>query len=100
MLRIINCNIRQIPRQLAAGMFINLSMPEGITTTFKKKTIWEWLQLGSTVEDAPDCRAENHFLNPLKAWDEAALADMNNTFKGALINAFCFTVAPFDREIS
>ena len=33
---------------------------------------------GARMEDSPDCRASNHFHNPLKAWADAGLTDKAN----------------------
>jgi hypothetical protein len=35
----------------------------------------EIIQEGSRMEDTPNCRASNHFHNPLKAWADAGLTD-------------------------
>jgi len=40
-----------------------------------EKSIVTWLRDGSTAEDSPICRASNHFHDPLKTWDAAAMSD-------------------------
>lgn len=34
------------------------------------RKVIEWLTKGSTDEDTPNCRAANHFHNPLLSWNE------------------------------
>ncbi|MDF1527366.1 MAG: hypothetical protein P1S59_14115 [bacterium] len=40
------------------------------------RTIAEWLEYGSYMEDKPICRANRHFLNPLKEWPDAYVDDL------------------------
>jgi hypothetical protein len=69
---------------------IHLGLPEGRETiyhlsipTFKENDArnsdgWRLRQIiqeGSRMEDTPNCRASNHFHNPLKAWADAGLTD-------------------------
>lgn len=41
----------------------------------KSKTILKWLEKGSTDEDSPNCRASNHFHDPLKSWNQSYMTD-------------------------
>ena len=45
----------------------------------KVREIRRWLQYGSYMEDEPICRANRHFLNPLKEWPDAYVDDMPRT---------------------
>ena len=59
------------------------------------RMVRDWLTKGSTDEDAPNCRAASHFLDPLKNWDKAGLSDTNQTILGIfIINPACFVTAP------
>jgi len=49
------------------------------------KKIKDWFHEGAKLEDETVCRSRNHFHDPLKPWDNAAL---NN----AAVNAFCFLI--------
>ncbi|HOP46390.1 MAG TPA: hypothetical protein PK874_01900 [Desulfobacteraceae bacterium] len=53
----------------------NLNLPGGIETYLKGITIKDWLKKGSFLEDEPNCRASNHFHNPLKDWTESYMSD-------------------------
>lgn len=53
----------------------NLKLPSGTDTLINGRTISEWLTMGSTIEDEPQCRASNHFHNPLREWDESGMRD-------------------------
>ncbi len=52
-----------------------LSLKDGIKTDVNGKNIYEWLQLGAKQEDAPMCRASNHFHNPYLDWTDSGLTD-------------------------
>lgn len=55
-----------------------LDFKDGIATKIPsdtQKTIRFWLEEGSKLEDIPNCRASNHFHNPLRLWSEAAMSD-------------------------
>jgi len=41
----------------------------------KIRTITLWLEDGSREEDEPNCRAANHFHDPLKSWETSQLTD-------------------------
>ena len=41
----------------------------------KVQKITLWLQDGSQEEDEPNCRAANHFHDPLKSWETSQLTD-------------------------
>ncbi len=63
-------------------------------TSINGKTIHELFQDGSDFEDGGpdtnDCRASNHFHNPLKPWDQAMMTDARLTSVGSyLINVHC-----------
>jgi hypothetical protein len=69
----------------------NLGLPQGIKTKlFGSKTIVQWLQSGSLNEDEPNCKASNHFHNPLLPWDESFMSD-DTTDIGSLIRSYCGT---------
>ena len=80
-----------------------LDVKAGIETQLKQqgynqadvisRPIIEWLTKGSTIEDAPLCRASNHFHNPLKAWNESFVTDY------PAINAVC-SGAPWSQRYS
>jgi hypothetical protein len=59
----------------------NFNLKDGFDTKLKnhieEKTlsILGWLQDGAEKEDYPQCRASNHFHNPLKSWGEAGMSD-------------------------
>ncbi|MBI5099604.1 MAG: hypothetical protein HZB30_10245, partial [Nitrospirae bacterium] len=56
----------------------NLGLKEGLKTVFPyggNKSVVEWLQKGSSDEDSPNCRASNHFHNPLLSWDQSYMTD-------------------------
>jgi len=56
----------------------NLNFKNGVEAQLPSNngnTILYWLRDGSKQEDSPMCRASNHFHNPLKAWDSAAMSD-------------------------
>jgi len=42
---------------------------ENFNNGHKTRKIIEWLQDGSKEEDVPNCRAANHFHDPLKSWE-------------------------------
>ncbi len=63
-------------------------------TIIKGKEVFEWIKEGSDFEDGGpdtnDCRASNHFHNPLKPWDQAMMTDARLTSVGSyLINVHC-----------
>jgi len=49
--------------------YLNLS--QGLDTELVNESVKEWLKKGSFCEDAPVCRASNHFHNPHKDWTES-----------------------------
>jgi hypothetical protein len=58
----------------------NLNFEKGLDTTLpwsgKSQTITLWLREGSKQEDDPNCRASNHFHNPLALnWNESRMSD-------------------------
>lgn len=53
-----------------------LGLPTGIKTRYNGIEISTFLQIGSDVEDAPNCRAANHFHNPLLPWDQSYSSDV------------------------
>jgi len=62
----------------------------GTITTMYTSTIQDLIRSGSYSEDVPDCRATNHFLNPLKSWDSAGMTD-----QPVLINLLCSSGSPW-----
>ncbi len=55
-----------------------LNVPDGIDTVFSFKPnmrIIDYIAKGSELEDDPDCRASNHFHDPLKVWTQSLLTD-------------------------
>lgn len=59
----------------AAYLENNLNLPNGVETSLQGITIQEWLRRGSSFEDEPECRASNHFHNPLKPWSDSGMSD-------------------------
>jgi len=53
----------------------NLNLPDGTATLINGVKIEKWLIEGSYLEDEPNCRASNHFHNPLKLWTESYMSD-------------------------
>jgi hypothetical protein len=53
----------------------NLGIIKGYKEKVNGKTIIEWLSYGSYLEDVPDCRASNHFHDPLKPWSQSYMTD-------------------------
>jgi hypothetical protein len=53
----------------------NLNLPNGTGTVVDGLTIKRWLKDGSKLEDEPQCRASNHFHNPLEPWTESYMSD-------------------------
>ncbi|MFH1672418.1 MAG: hypothetical protein ABIF87_03185 [Pseudomonadota bacterium] len=53
----------------------HLNLANGIDTSINDKKIMKWLKDGSILEDVPQCRASNHFHNPLKPWTESYMSD-------------------------
>lgn len=51
------------------GLEANLPLGRGMAIRL-------WLEEGSKLEDAPACRASNHFHNPLKSWDQPQMNDL------------------------
>ena len=71
----------------------NLNFTDGINTklpTNGKKVLLDWLKDGSFAEDSPMCRASNHFLDPIKSWDTAAMSD-----SPWWINVYCNSWSPY-----
>jgi len=70
----------------------NLGLKIGISTSFppedKQKTVSYFLKKGSTEEDTPNCRASNHFHNPLLPWNSSFMSD-DVTFLANKIREFC-----------
>ncbi|MCK9418016.1 MAG: hypothetical protein M0R70_01400 [Nitrospirae bacterium] len=52
-----------------------LGFTDGVSSVLNGNTILWWLTEGSFLEDTPNCRASNHFHNPLKPWNESAMSD-------------------------
>jgi hypothetical protein len=57
----------------------NLGFRDGLKTYLflnnKKKPVAKWIKYGSEKEDSPNCRASNHFHNPLMSWDQSYMTD-------------------------
>jgi len=53
----------------------NLGFNEGLEAKFLGKSILRLVRDGSYLEDIPNCRATNHFHNPLKPWDQSYMSD-------------------------
>ena len=64
----------------------HLSLKNEEDTLIKGEKIIEWLQYGAKMEDAPPCRASNHFHNPYLDWTASGLSD---TLR--LVNWWCWT---------
>ena len=64
----------------------HLSLKNEEDTLIKGEKIIEWLQYGAKMEDAPPCRASNHFHNPYLDWTDSGLSD---TLR--LVNWWCWT---------
>ena len=48
---------------------------QNLNNGYRIRTITDWLKDGSTKEDEPNCRAANHFHDPLKSWESSQLTD-------------------------
>lgn len=79
---------RQITRSAARASTLdsflrsNLGLPNGIenqitSTSGTTQIVRDWLEDGSTLEDIPNCRASNHFHNPLKPFTDSAVSDLD-----------------------
>jgi len=53
----------------------NLNLSDGTATLINGVKIEKWLIEGSYLEDEPNCRASNHFHNPLKPWTDSYMSD-------------------------
>ncbi len=53
----------------------NLGTAKGYKEEIKGKQIIDWFREGSYAEDVPNCRASNHFHNPLLPWNQSAMSD-------------------------
>ena len=53
-------------RKSCIGAFLEkyLNLPDGMETSIAGEWLLEWLKKGSFCEDAPVCRAVNHFHTP------------------------------------
>ena len=59
----------------------DLALPGGLDTTLidpsgRPLSVVRWLRRGSTLEDAPPCRARNHFHNPLRPFTSSGVTDL------------------------
>ena len=76
----------------------NLELKDGIDTKFpsnSKDSVRILFKKGATDEDDPDCRASNHFHNPLLSWDQSQMTDDILTWKGRRVRATCQEDWPF-----
>lgn len=48
---------------------------KGYESIINGKSVMEWIRDGSKLEDSPNCRASNHFHNPLRSWDQSYMTD-------------------------
>ena len=74
-----------------------LGLPLGAQTwlrmsAFDTKAVGEWLREGSYQEDRPNCRADNHFHNPLLPFDRAGVTDYSARYP--LFSGACNVVYP------
>lgn len=53
----------------------NLNLPDAIDTIVNGLPIKDWLIEGSYLEDEPNCRASNHFHDPLMSWTDSYMSD-------------------------
>ncbi len=60
----------------------------GTETIVNGIAVLDWLTKGSTDEDTPNCRASNHFHNPLLPWDQSYMSD-DVTPVASKIRDFC-----------
>jgi len=59
----------------------SLNLPEeSLPLVSFEKIIMEWLMEGSYLEDEPNCRASNHFHNPIQSWDVSGVKDLPTIF--------------------
>ena len=75
----------QIDRYIKSNLSYTLGLESKLKHNSGYNTVKKWLDIGSTVEDAPDelipCRASNHFHNPLVGdWAYAGLSELWNYF--------------------
>lgn len=52
-----------------------LGFQKGYETVIMNRRLIDWLKEGSYLEDVPNCRASNHFHNPLLPWDQSYMTD-------------------------
>jgi hypothetical protein len=67
----------------------------GLDTEFLGQSILWWLRDGSTIEDIPDCRAVNHFHNPLLSWNQSGMSDAP-----WYVNTYCTSWSPYFSNIT
>jgi len=72
----------------------------GIETKVSGKLVIDWLAKGATDEDDPDCRASNHFHNPLLSWDQSQMTDDILTWQGRIVRNICEEEWPFSERKS
>ena len=53
----------------------NLGIAGGLDEKINGQKIIDWLSDGSDYEDVPNCRASNHFHNPLLQWGQSYVTD-------------------------
>ena len=76
----------------------NLNLKNGLKTTLQpvgNQTVLYLLSKGSIDEDIPLCRAGNHFHDPLKSWDAAAMCD-----SPWWINTYCIFWSPYYSDVT
>jgi len=62
-------------KKINTFLISNLNLLDGVETKIKGNGILWHIQEGSFLEDEPECRASNHFHNPLQNWDESGMKD-------------------------
>ena len=53
----------------------DLKLDDGTAALVSGRSITDWLKEGAFQEDEPDCRASNHFHNPLRTWTASHMTD-------------------------
>ena len=66
----------------------DLALASGVNTLVERgsgarRPIRIWLEAGSELEDAPPCRARNHFHNPLRPFASSGVTDLPAFVRGA-----------------
>ncbi len=68
--------------------YLGSEFAKGSDTLLNGLMVSDWLSKGSVEEDVPDCRASNHFHNPLQPWGQSYMSD-DTTPLGLGVRLYC-----------